>query len=103
MKARCLLLVFLLLPVACATVDTSVIEPDTTGKGAATGTDTEVPGGESLLVYRASLCAGTATERRQQLASPEDETDYQQQFRRLLLASCAPGGIAKNCGRPCRQ
>jgi hypothetical protein len=52
--------------------------------------DAESEAGESLLVYRASLCAGAAAERQRQLASPRDEADHRQQFQRLLLASCDP-------------
>jgi hypothetical protein len=94
MKKRCLLLAVLLLPVACATVDRPAPDIDTdpaaTEKTTPAVADAESEAGESLLVYRASLCAGAAAERQRQLASPRDEADHRQQFQRLLLASCDP-------------
>lgn len=94
MKKRCLLLTVLLLPAACATLDRPApdTDPETAEETAPAVADaeSETKTDESLLVYRASLCAGAAAERRRQLASPRDEADHRQQFQRLLLASCDP-------------
>ncbi len=96
MKKRCLLLIVLLLPAACATVDRPAPDTGTAPETAeeigpaVADAESETKTGESLLVYRASLCAGGAAERRRQLASPRDEADRRQQFQRLLLASCDP-------------